>query len=273
MGQDLKILLQILREALSCPTFKLKRFEERRFECTPFMLFSKLPFQIRFALSVFYYFPGSFINRFIAPQRNRLQLHEYWRRPADGVNDPQTYLEGKERSMFLIELISNYVDKDASILEVGCNVGRNLNYLFLSGFTRLSGIEISTEACNLMKKCYPKMAWSINVFNDSAENTLPRLPDDSFDVVFTMAVLQHIHPESEFIFNHISRVTRKFLITIEDEYGVSWRNFPRNYKKIFEKLGMKCVETVGAYGMAKLGLHPTYVCRVFVKGRQLGNSD
>lgn len=246
----------------------LKRGEKTRLESTSFISFlERLPFQIRFALSVFYYFPNSQINRLVVHQKNRMKLHEYWKRPADGVNDPQTYLEGKERSIFLVRLIRKYVDKNASILEIGCNVGRNLNLLFLSGFTRLSGIEISSEACDLMKKYYPKMASSINLFNDSAENILPRLPDDSFDIVFTMAVLQHIHPESVFIFNHISRVTRKFLITIEDEYGVSERNFPRNYKKIFDKgSGMKCVETVGAYGMAKLGLLPTYMCRVFEKG-------
>jgi|GEM_PF-2464290 hypothetical protein len=102
-----------------------------------------------------------------------------------------------------------------------------------------------------MKKEYSEMAGQIQIFN--------------FDLVYTMAVLEHIHDESEFIFSHITRITRKILITIEDEGGISWRHFPRNYKKIFENLGMKQIEEINFKKTRVPGIKKEFFGRVFTK--------
>ncbi len=47
-----------------------------------------------------------------------------------------------------------------------------------------------------------------------------------------MAVLEHIHYKSNWIFNEMIRIS-KYILTIEDELSISDRHFPRNYKKIF----------------------------------------
>jgi ubiquinone/menaquinone biosynthesis C-methylase UbiE len=143
-------------------------------------------------------------------------------------------------------------------------VGRNLHYLFADGFTRLTGVEISDEAVKLGKATYPEMTQQVEVVNAPAEEALAAFGDNAFDVVFTMAVLQNIHPESQFTFSQMARITKDFLITIEDEHGVSWRRFRRNYKCVFEALGFrqvcesKCDEVVG--------LGKSFVTRVFKKG-------
>lgn len=87
--------------------------------------------------------------------KSRNELHQYWRQPWDGFNLPQDYLKGEARSQFLGEIMNKYAKPNSIILEVGCNVGRNLNYLFLAGFRRLSGIEISEKAVQLLKESYP----------------------------------------------------------------------------------------------------------------------
>jgi SAM-dependent methyltransferase len=135
--------------------------------------------------------------------------------------------------------------------------------LFANGFTRLTGVEISDEAVKLGKATYPEMMEQIEVVNAPAEEALAAFDDNAFDVVFTMAVLQNIHPDSQFTFSHMARITKDFLITIEDEHGVSWRRFRRNYKDVFQALGFsqvwesKCDEVVG--------LGKNFVARVFTK--------
>lgn len=201
----------------------------------------------------------------ITPRKSRDELHQYWRKPYDGCNLPlDYYMEGQERSQFLVELIKRYIDSDAKILEIGCNVGRNLNYLFTSGYTKVEGIEIGKDAIALMKRAYPEMAKLIKVYNAPVEDIINDFEDDVFDVVFTMAVLEHIHPDSRFIFSEMVRITKRYLITIEDERSVSWRHFPRNCRKVFEPLGLKQIQEFNCQGIKGLGSNVW--ARIFLKG-------
>ncbi|KPK42876.1 MAG: hypothetical protein AMJ78_00885 [Omnitrophica WOR_2 bacterium SM23_29] len=178
---------------------------------------------------------------------------------------PSEYLKGRERSVFLLNLVKKYMDEKSKILEIGCNVGRNLNELFCAGFKDLSGIEISKNALETMKAAYHDMAKAIVIYNSPVEDKIKDFEDNAFDVVFTMAVLEHIHTDSEFIFSHMARITKKLLITIEDEKGLSWRHFPRNYKNVFEGLGLKQFEEI-SFGNSKIpGLTKHFVCRIFKK--------
>lgn len=195
--------------------------------------------------------------------KSRSDLHQYWKEPWDDPNLPQSYLEGEPRSQFLVEIVKRYAHPNARILEIGCNVGRNLNYLFLAGFKELSGIEISEKAVQLLKQSYPKMAGHASICNKSVEESIRDFEDNEFDVVFTMAVLEHVHEDSEWIFSEIVRITRGFLITIEDERCVSWKHFPRNYKAVFEFEGMKQVEEINCSKVE--GLYSNFFARVFKK--------
>jgi len=78
-----------------------------------------------------------------------------------------------------------------------------------------------------------------------------------------MAVLEHIPTESEFIFGEMCRITRHLLITIEDEQGISWRHFPRNYQRVFESLGLKQIEEINCVKVSGLG--EDFIARVFKK--------
>lgn len=194
---------------------------------------------------------------------NRDRLLEYWKSPWDGRNAPGNYLEGKERSELLLRLVRQHADTDASVLEIGCNVGRNLHFLYSAGFTNLTGIEISEEALRLLKATFPEMAQRIRTYNAPAEDALPHMNTDSFDLVFTMAVLEHIHSDSEWVFREIVRTANQTLITIEDEEHVSWRHFPRNYRRVFQSLGMEQIYEEDCSDIPGLG--PGFVARVFRK--------
>ncbi|QAS51883.1 class I SAM-dependent methyltransferase [Halobacillus litoralis] len=189
--------------------------------------------------------------------RSKDEIHDYW------VNNsfPDRYKNKVERSEFLTPHVKKYVDKDAKVLEIGCNVGRNLNHLFEHGYEQLSGIDISEEALQELKKSFPKLADKADLNNASVEDFIPTLQDGQFDMVFTMAVLEHIHPDSEWIFNEIVRITSGYLIIVEAENYNHWRVFPRKYKEIFTGLGMQQVYEMPceAAGLKK------YTMRVFKK--------
>lgn len=190
------------------------------------------------------------------------KIHEYWRKPSDGVNLPQEYLQGEERSQFLVDLIRRHAPQDVRILEIGCNVGRNLQHLLTAGYANLEGIEISEDAVRLLESTFPELAQRARIHNAPAEDVLPTLEDGRYDLTFTMAVLEHIHRESEWIFPHIVRITKNVLVTVEDEKNVSERHFPRNYRKVFEGLGLRQVEQIG--GRKIPGIEsPYFVARVF----------
>lgn len=174
-------------------------------------------------------------------QRNRNELNQYWKNP-DGENQPRYYMIPVERSRFLHETIKRYANTDAKILEPGCNVGRNLNYLYEAGFAKLTGIEINPNVVELLNQSYPKMARTAKIYNAPIEDVISKFKRNEFDIVYTMAVLEHIHTDSNWIFSEMQRITKSYLITIEDEAGVSERHFPRNYKQVFEPLGFAQIE-------------------------------
>lgn len=189
------------------------------------------------------------------------EIHSYWKGRKSGKNSPGTYISGKERSLFLVELVKKHAQPDSSILEIGCNLGRNLNYLYTAGFKHLTGIEISENAVKALRKNFPELADSATIINSSVEEVIKSFEDNQFDLVFTMAVLEHIHPDSEWIFPEIVRITRGVLITIESEQFHNWRIFPRDYSNIFTRLKMKHLKTIKCTSVKGLGLYSAQIFR------------
>jgi SAM-dependent methyltransferase len=196
--------------------------------------------------------------------RRREECHAYWKAPDDGCNLPEFYLQrGHARSEFLVQLIRRHLSPDAHVLEIGCNAGRNLHHLHRAGFTQLAAIEISENAVALLRESYPEMARRLQLHVGAVEDVIRSLADGQFDLVFTMAVLEHIHRDSEWVFDEMARVTRGLLITVEDEQNRSWRHFPRNYQAVFESRGLRQVEQVDCSRV--LELSQAFVARVFRK--------
>lgn len=187
------------------------------------------------------------------------EIRKYWESPDDGKNAPEFYFGGIQKSALICDTISELKLYNPSILEVGCNVGRNLACLYVCGYDKVNGVELSEKAVELGKNRFP----FIKIENDEAEKYLGRLRGNSSDVVFTMAVLEHIHPENEGVFNQMARVAKKYVITIEDEAFTSWRHFPRNYKTVFEPLGYRQTKVMNCANIKGLGRN--FNLRVFEK--------
>jgi 2-polyprenyl-3-methyl-5-hydroxy-6-metoxy-1,4-benzoquinol methylase len=161
----------------------------------------------------------------------------YWGKTQD-QNNPANYKNKKQRSKYLINILNEYnILKESNICEIGCNCGRNLNMLYKNKYKNLTGIEINNDALNKQKKFFPELR--ANLINSSIEDCILKFKDNEFDTIFTMAVLQHIHNDSIWIFEHIARITNEYLFLIELNV-YSW-------EKIFTNLGFSLIEKRSCY--------------------------
>lgn len=159
------------------------------------------------------------------------RIIEYFKNP-DEENLPDDYASAVERSVYLVMVINQlFPDRETRILELGSGTGRNLNFLQDAGYTDLSGVEVSPLYLEAMKRHFPDLKADIQ--HGLLEDHVNFI--QGFDLIFSMAVLEHIPISS--VFDAIAKGTR-FLLTIEDEVCISWRHYPRRYDYIFKNRGM-----------------------------------
>ena len=202
------------------------------------------------------------LGKKLISQLSKDEVQNYWKNPDDiEFNSPEIYLKsttGRENTQILLNIINEYFEnKEVKILELGCNVGRNINKLFENGFKNLFAIEINSEAIKLMEKSFPQTFSSTKIYETSIENKIKEFSNNQFDIVFSMAVLMHVHNDSDWVFEHIARISKKKLIIIEHEKIKSKKVFLRNYKNIFEKFGLKEIKS--------FYLKDEYICRIFTR--------
>lgn len=147
------------------------------------------------------------------------------------------------RSQTIIDMLSPFISQEDSILEIGCNLGRNLNHLWQAGYRRLHGMEISEHAVKRLRLLYPSLS-TIRIDVGPAEVSIEKLRDNSIDVVFTMATLEELHPESRYLFKEIARVAKKYVLAIEPKEGHrSHFQYPWDIKMEFAAAGLEFIES------------------------------
>lgn len=83
------------------------------------------------------------------------------------------------------------VNKNAHILDLGCNCGRTLNYLMNNGYNNLTGADINTHAFQYMGEVYPELASNVKMIQGSFIDSLAK-NNNSYDVIFTLSTLIHL---------------------------------------------------------------------------------
>lgn len=175
----------------------------------------------------------------LAPSASSVK--DRWRRQGqDGAADnPATYTMEDRTVPELFRDVLPHLHKDSNILEIGCNVGRSLNYLYKNGFRNLTGVEIGSEAVELMKTAFPETYRSSRIIVGDASDAVKRFKDGEFDLVFCHSVLVNIHPRYNYIFREMTRISRRFVLILENEG--SYTAYPRDFNRLFEKEGLKMV--------------------------------
>ena len=103
------------------------------------------------------------------------------------------------------KLISNWIPKKSTVLDLGCGDGDLMYYLKKHNQAVIHGVEIS-EQC--IYKCVEK---GLSVFHGDIEQGLADFPDQSFDYVIFYQSLQQIKNLS-FAVNEALRVGKKVIV-------------------------------------------------------------
>jgi pseudaminic acid biosynthesis-associated methylase len=136
------------------------------------------------------------------------------------------------------------IPRNAKILEVGCNIGLQLQLLQKMGFTNLYGIELQEYAVEKAKT----ITKNINIIQGSGFDIPFR--DGYFNLVYTSGVLIHINPDHlPTIISEIYRCTSKYIFGFEyyaekltnilyrGNEGYLWKNnFSNCYQQAFKNL-------------------------------------
>lgn len=180
-----------------------------------------------------------------------MKSSEYWQNPRCdkkvsekelAISVPKFYTDPalQPLSIYLTEHIQKYVDPKERILEIGCNVGRNIEHLILAGYENVTGVEISPEAVEASWRYFPKAAPRIHCAD--ARAYLAVQPSKSFYMIFTQSILMHVPPEDKSLFVSMARVAGSFILTNEVERNsgpLMKYKWNRNYQEVFKPLGWK----------------------------------
>ena len=105
------------------------------------------------------------------------------------------------------QIISDLIEKNTRVLDVGCGDGTLMEYLKHNREIDIRGIEISKDN---VQKCLSK---GLAVIEGDAEKDLLQFPDSSFDFVILSQTLQaFLSPE--IVIKELLRVGKKAIVTI-----------------------------------------------------------
>ena len=182
------------------------------------------------------------------------EVRDHWAERS-GEYSPEYYAHygPDDTSETLLAILDRHLDREASVLELGCSSGRHLAHLHEHGYYDLSGIEVNEDAFDVMAETYPDLAEAGAFYPAAIEDVVGDFADDRFDAVYSVETLQHVHPDAEWVLGELVRITGDLLVTVETEGGdgsrapesdVNYVNdvFPlyyRDWHDVFTGLGLE----------------------------------
>ena len=139
------------------------------------------------------------------------------------------------RKALLAEVMALAPCRDAPILDMGCNVGRHLNFLFEQGYRNLRGVDFSSAAINDMSRRYPDMHAVSRITVASFQDFLASSPEP-VDLIYTRgATFELVHPSFPLI-KHVCQVARHYVVMVIRETG---HMYPRFWAYEFARQGFE----------------------------------
>ena len=105
------------------------------------------------------------------------------------------------------KIIANSIQREKSILDVGCGDGELMKFIYENISKKIRGLEISKDN---VQKCIQK---GLTVIEGNAEIDLQQFPSDSFDYVILSQTLQaFLNPEK--VISDLLRIGKTSIVTI-----------------------------------------------------------
>lgn len=141
----------------------------------------------------------------------------------------------KAKAKFLAKIFYRLgIEKESEIIELGCGLGNNLAELELNGFTNLLGVEINSEFLRMKEREYENFKYRIKI--QSAEKFIFEVKNPIKNIICS-DILYFIE-SADFFINLVEKVI-DYLFISENEKSLDKQYMKRNYKEVFEDLGMK----------------------------------
>jgi len=146
--------------------------------------------------------------------------------------DPTHYLHTHRTR--LVEKINELVPKDASLVELGCNCGSDMDILRGDGYRHITGVDAGGAALKMFQRAYPETYAMAQPRHDLFQRYLLRMPAASCDYIFSNgATIELVHPSFPIV-SEICRVARKgVLLDLSERH----QGYPRDYTKQFASQG------------------------------------
>ena len=109
--------------------------------------------------------------------------------------------------MDTIEVIKNWIDKESSVLDLGCGNGEILNILSREWESTVLGVEINQDNIN---KCIQA---GLNVIHQNIDEGLENFNDNSFDIVIMSQTIQ-VLKEPKKALQEVTRIGSESIVTI-----------------------------------------------------------
>jgi len=133
------------------------------------------------------------------------------------------------------EIMALAPERNAAILDLGCNVGRHLAYLHGQGYRNLHGVDWSESALRDMAARYPDMHANAMLTRASFEHFLGGAREP-VDLVYTRgATFELVHPAFPLI-HHVCRIAKRHAVLVITEAGHA---YPRFWEYEFAREGFE----------------------------------
>ena len=109
--------------------------------------------------------------------------------------------------MDTIEVIKNWIDKESSVLDLGCGHGEILNILSREWESTVLGVEINQDNIN---KCIQA---GLNVIHQNIDEGLENFNDNSFDIVIMSQTIQ-VLKEPKKALQEVTRIGNESIVKI-----------------------------------------------------------
>jgi ubiquinone/menaquinone biosynthesis C-methylase UbiE len=121
-----------------------------------------------------------------------------------------------------MKMARDYMQRDDSILVVGCGVGYEVGWFQEHGFRHITGLDVSPERLEVCASRY-------GIPTICADMTQTGLPDTNFDHVLTRQSLHHLFYPFHAL-EELARIARRSVIIIS-EPARTW--FKETYRRLF----------------------------------------
>lgn len=169
---------------------------------------------------------------FLVRRQGGAGTREHWEKHPtasafEGI-DPASQVE-------MDEIMALVPERDAAILDMGCNVGRHLDFLYRQGYRNLRGVDWSSAAIRDMAARYPDMHAHSKLVNASFEDFLRANPEP-VDLVYTRgATFELVHPSFPLV-KHVCSIAKRYVVLVISEAAHA---YPRFWEYEFAREGFE----------------------------------